>query len=451
MSSFAEPFAEPAGTTAVRGAVAAALEERIRARQASVAVVGLGYVGLPLAAEIAGAGFRVSGVDTDAERLRLLDQGESYIGDLRSELLVRLTGDGSLRARRSLGEIEPLDVVSICVPTPLRKTKEPDLSYVVAAARELSYLVKPGMLVILESTTYPGTTSEVIVPMLEESGLRVGRDFFVCFSPERVDPGNRQFPTRKIPKVIGGETAECTKLGALFYSQFMEHVVPVSSARVAEMAKLLENTFRMINIGLANEMALLCHKMGIDVWEVIEAAATKPFGFMPFYPGPGLGGHCIPVDPHYLSWKVRQAGHEARFIDLAGQINGSMPRFVVERVQEALNDQRQALNGSRIHIIGVAYKPNVADLRESPALDVVAELKRRGAAVSYSDPLLPRFQAGNEILHAQSLDAAAGADCTVILTDHDGIDYPYLVANCRLIVDTRNRLKGVLKPHIVRL
>ena len=305
-----------------------------------------------------------------------------------------------------------MDAVSISVPTPLRKTRDPDLSHVVAAAEDLAAHIHPGMLVILESTTYPGTTEEAILPLLEKSGLKVGRDFFLCFSPERVDPGNKHFHTRNIPKVIGGVTPACTEIGALFYSQFMEQVVPVSSTRVAEMVKLMENTFRMINIALANEMALMCDHMNIDVWEVIEAAATKPFGFMPFYPGPGLGGHCIPVDPLYLSWKTRQTGHEARLIDLAAQINIQMPRFVVDKVQAALNDRAKPVKGSRIHIVGVAYKRDVSDVRESPALDIIKLLAERGGEVSYTDPLVPRIEIESRVWESQPLDAAAkAADC----------------------------------------
>jgi UDP-N-acetyl-D-glucosamine dehydrogenase len=325
------------------------------------------------------------------------------------------------------------------------------MSFIVAATGQVAAQLHAGMLIILESTTYPGTTEELFVPMLERTGLKTGQDIFVCFSPERVDPGNPRYHTRNIPKVIGGVTPRCTELGCLFSSQVMERVVPVSSARVAEMVKLLENTFRMINIGLANEMALMCYRMGIDIWEVIEAAATKPFGFMPFYPGPGLGGHCIPVDPHYLSWKTKQAGHEPRFIELAAQINRSMPRFVVDRIRDALNNKERPMKGSRVHIIGVAYKRDVADVRESPALDIIALLKNLGAIVSYTDPFVARLETESGVLTSQPLEAASSAECVAIVTDHSTIDYRRLVEISSLIFDTRNSLNGIVSPKIMRL
>jgi UDP-N-acetyl-D-glucosamine dehydrogenase len=310
----------------------------------------------------------------------------------------------------------------------------------------------PGMLVILESTTYPGTTEEVVLPMLAASGLQVGRDFFLCFSPERVDPGNPKYQTKNIPKVVGGVTPACTDMGALFYAQALETVVPVRSTQVAEMVKLLENTFRMINIGLVNELAIMCDRMGINIWEVIDAAATKPFGFMPFYPGPGLGGHCIPIDPFYLSWKTRQAGIEARFIELAGYINGQMPHFVVEKVQNALNDRGKAVKGSRVHVLGVAYKRDINDVRESPALDIIHLLQRRGADISFSDPYVPSIQIEQETLFATDLSAAVGqADCVVIVTDHKDIDYQAVLRDADLVVDTRNALRGIVSDKIVRL
>jgi UDP-N-acetyl-D-glucosamine dehydrogenase len=345
-----------------------------------------------------------------------------------------------------------LDTINIAVPTPLRKTKDPDMSFVVSAAQEVARFAHPGLLVILESTTYPGTTDELLLPMFESSNLKVGEDFFLCFSPERVDPGNPKYQTKNIPKVVGGITANCTKAGALFYSQALEHVVPVSSTRVAEMVKLLENTFRMINIGLANEMATMCDRMNINVWEVIDAAATKPFGFMPFYPGPGLGGHCIPIDPFYLSWKTKQAGVEARFIELAGYINGNMPHFVVDKVQNALNDVRKPLNGSHVHVLGVAYKRDIDDVRESPALDVIHLLTKRGAEVTFSDPYVSRVQVEQHTFEADNNpEAISQADCVVIITDHKAIDYKDLVEKAQLVVDTRNALKGIQSPKIVRL
>jgi UDP-N-acetyl-D-glucosamine dehydrogenase len=434
------------------GMIAAELSEKIRARTARTCVVGLGYVGLPLAVELGQAGYQVIGIDRDPEKVRAIGGGECYIADVEPGRLADLVGSGTLRATTDPAVLEAMDAVSISVPTPLRKTRDPDLSYVVAAAEDLAAHIHPGMLVILESTTYPGTTEEAILPVIERSGLKVGRDFFLCFSPERVDPGNKEFHTRNIPKVIGGMTPACTEMGALFYSQFMDQVVPVSSTRVAEMVKLMENTFRMINIALANEMALMCDHMNIDVWEVIEAAATKPFGFMPFYPGPGLGGHCIPVDPLYLSWKSKQTGHEARLIDLAAQINVQMPRFVVDKVQAALNDRSKPVKGSSIHIVGVAYKRDVSDIRESPALDIIKLLGERGGEMSYTDPLVPRIEIESRVLESQALDVMAKAtDCVLVVADHSSIDYDRLLADADLVVDTRNRYQGVVSDKIVRL
>jgi UDP-N-acetyl-D-glucosamine dehydrogenase len=427
------------------------LAEKIRSRRARVGIVGLGYVGLPLAVEFARAGFSVTGIDISEQKARRVNAGDSYVGDIPSAILGPLVDVGKLRATADFDEVAELDTINICVPTPLRKTKDPDMSFIVSACQEIARRFHPGMLVILESTTYPGTTEEVVLPMLTQPGLEVGRDFFLCFSPERVDPGNPQFQTANIPKVVGGCTPVCTELGQLFYSQALERVVPVSSTQVAEMVKLLENTFRMINIGLVNEMALMCGRMGIDVWEVIDAAATKPFGFMPFYPGPGLGGHCIPIDPFYLSWKTRQAGIEARFIELAGYINGQMPHFVADKVQNALNDAGKPVKGSRIHVMGVAYKRDIDDMRESPALDVILLLRQRGALVSYSDPYVSRVRLDGLELAACPEEAAGAADCVVIVTDHTVFDYGALVNRSRLIVDTRNALKGIISDKIVRL
>ena len=437
-----------------REALAAAeqLKERIAKRTAKVGVLGLGYVGLPLAVEFATAGFDVTGIDVQADKVDRFNAGRSYVKDVKDEVFGPLVQAGKLRATTDFSVIEGLDTIDICVPTPLRKTKDPDMSYVVSATEQIAQHMHPGFLVMLESTTYPGTTDELVLPKLQESGLQVGRDFFLCFSPERVDPGNPKFHTGNIPKVVGGITPACTELGALFYGQALEKVVPVSSTRVAEMVKLLENTFRMINIGLANEMALMCSRMGIDVWEVIDAAATKPFGFMPFYPGPGLGGHCIPIDPFYLSWKSREAGIEARFIELAGYINGQMPQYVVERIQDALNDVAKPLRGSRVHILGVAYKRDISDVRESPALDIIHLLLRRGAIVSYSDAFVPKIATdGLELLAEELLPAADQADCVVIVTDHSGIDYAALVEHSRLVFDARNALKGMESPKIFKL
>jgi UDP-N-acetyl-D-glucosamine dehydrogenase len=432
-------------------ATAEVLGEKIRSRHARVGIVGMGYVGLPLAVEFAKAGFRVTGIDVNAEKTERVNAGDSYVGDVSSDVLAGLVKDGKLRATTDFDVVGELDTVNICVPTPLRKTRDPDMSYIMSSCQEIAKNFHAGMLIILESTTYPGTTDELLLPMFEKTGLRVGQDFFLCFSPERVDPGNPKYQTANIPKVVGGTTAACTEMGALFYSQALATVVPVSSTQVAEMVKLLENTYRMINIGLVNEIAMMCDRIGINVWEVIEAAATKPFGFMPFYPGPGLGGHCIPIDPFYLSWKTKQAGIEARFIELAGYINGQMPHFVVDKIQNALNDAGKPVKGSRIHILGVAYKRDISDLRESPALDVMLLLKRRGANLSYSDPHVPQLQLEGIDLHAQPETMAGEVDCAVIVTDHSAFDYREIAANARLIVDTRNALKGVNSAHIVRL
>jgi UDP-N-acetyl-D-glucosamine dehydrogenase len=435
-------------TTPVTAEVLAA---KIESKTARVGVVGLGYVGLPLAVEYAEAGYHVTGIDLSEGKTARINAGDSYIGDVPSSSVAPLVASGKLRATTDFSVIRDLDTVNICVPTPLRKTKDPDMSYIVAACEEIARYFHPGMLVILESTTYPGTTDELVLPMLEKSGLKVGTDFFLCFSPERVDPGNAKFQTKNIPKVVGGSTPACTELGRLFYSQALQTVVPVSSTQVAEMVKLLENTFRMINIGLVNEMAVMCDGMGIDVWEVIGAAATKPFGFMPFYPGPGLGGHCIPIDPFYLSWKTKQAGIEARFIELAGYINGQMPHFVVNKVQNALNDVGKPVKGSKIHIYGVSYKRDIEDVRESPALDVIHLLKKRGAVVSFSDPHVSQIRLEDETLLAEENGRFRTADCVVIVTDHSAFDYKALVEEAKLIVDTRNALKGFKSDKIVRL
>jgi UDP-N-acetyl-D-glucosamine dehydrogenase len=429
-----------------------ALEEKIKSRTAHVGIIGLGYVGLPLAVEFARAGFTVTGIDIQESRVAQLNRGESYVQDVRAETLRPLLESRKFSATTDFSAAADLDTITIAVPTPLRKTKDPDMSYIASVCQEIAKYLEAGKLVILESTTYPGTTEELVLPMLERPGFRAGEQFFLCFSPERVDPGNPRFQTANIPKVVGGITPACTRLGSLLYSQALQSVVPVSSTSVAEMVKLLENTFRMINIGLANEMALMCERMGINVWEVIDAAATKPFGFMPFYPGPGLGGHCIPIDPFYLSWKTKQAGIEARFIELAGHINGQMPHFVVDKIQNALNDQSKPLRGSHIHVLGVAYKRNVDDVRESPALDIILLLERRGARVSYSDPFVPRIRLdGHELAAEDSLDASARADCVAVVTDHAAFDYAAIAARARLIVDTRNALKNHPSSKVVRL
>jgi UDP-N-acetyl-D-glucosamine dehydrogenase len=431
---------------------AMALEEKIRNRTARVGIIGLGYVGLPLAMEFAKAGFSVTGIDIQESKVSRLNQGESYVQDVPSDTLKKWVSGGKFRATSDFSVILDLDTINIAVPTPLRKTKDPDMSYIVSACQETAKYLTAGKLVILESTTYPGTTDELVLPMLEASGGKVGEDFFLCFSPERVDPGNPHYQTANIPKVVGGITPACTRLGALFYAQALEKVVPVSSTSVAEMVKLLENTFRMINIGLVNEMALMCDRMGINVWEVIDAAATKPFGFMPFYPGPGLGGHCIPIDPFYLSWKTKQAGIEARFIELAGYINGQMPHFVVDKIQDALNEHSKPLKGSHVHVLGAAYKRDIDDVRESPALDIILLLERRGTRVTYSDPFVSTLHLQDHQLTAQDpIAMAEQADCVVVVTDHSGVDYAGVVDRAKLIVDTRNALKNYKSVKIVRL
>ncbi|HYM26397.1 MAG TPA: nucleotide sugar dehydrogenase [Vicinamibacterales bacterium] len=426
---------------------------RICNKQARIGVIGLGYVGLPLAVEFARAGFDVTGFDVDAWKVGEINARRSYIPDVAPQDLADSVAAGRLRATTDMSELAKMDVADICVPTPLRKTKDPDLSYVVQALEHVAAALKPGQLVILESTTYPGTTDEVALPMLEAKGLAADRDFFLAFSPERVDPGNQQYTTRNIPKIVGGHGPASTEAAAALYAQVVSTVIPVSSTRVAEMVKLLENTFRAVNIGLVNEIAQMCHKLDIDVWEVIDAAKTKPFGFMPFYPGPGLGGHCIPIDPHYLSWKARQVGFECRFIELAGHVNASMPEYVVERIGEALNAVRKPINGSKVHLYGVAYKKNVGDMRESPALDILELLSRRGAVVSYSDPFVPTLKHGLDTLEAvvEQAALAKSPDCVVVCTDHASFDWKRLVDSGVPIVDTRNALGSFNAPNIVRL
>ena len=428
------------------------LKEKIRNRHARIGIIGLGYVGLPLAVEFAKAGFQVTGFDVDVAKIAAINKGHSYIGDVSSEDVSTAVKAGKLSATDDMSKLHDMDAIDICVPTPLRKTRDPDLSYVILAVDAVRARLKPGQLVILESTTYPGTTDEVVQPALEEGGLKAGKDFYLAFSPERVDPGNQTHNTKNIPKVVGGMNDISTELAAELYGSIINTIVPVSSTQVAEMVKLLENTFRAVNIGLVNEIALMSHRMNIDVWEVIEAAATKPFGFMPFYPGPGLGGHCIPIDPFYLSWKARQNGFECRFIELAGHINGSMPSFVVERVSEALNSQRKAINGSRIHIFGVAYKKDVSDMRESPALDVLELLHRRGAILSYTDPHVPLLDhAEMSLKSVPEADAANGIDCAVICTNHSVFKYAEMPGRFPLVVDTRNALKNINAENVFRL
>ena len=429
------------------------LIERLRARQARVGVIGLGYVGLPLAVEFAKAGFSAIGFDVDASKIEQITRGESYIPDVPASQVRTELQAGRLCATTDFGRLAEVDTIDICVPTPLRKTRDPDLSFIVDAVEEIAKYLCRGQLVVLESTSYPGTIEEIVQPRLEASGLRAGRDFYLAFSPERVDPGNPSWNTANIPKVVGGVDETSAAAAVALYEQIAETVVPVSSTRVAEMVKLLENTFRAVNIGLVNELALMCHDLGVDVWEVIDAAKTKPFGFMPFYPGPGLGGHCIPVDPFYLSWKARQNGFESRFIELAGHMNAAMPKYVIERVGEALNSVSKPLRGSRVHLFGIAYKPNVGDIRESPAIDIAEILHQRGAVVSYSDPYVPQLaQAGIELESVAPDEALArGLDCALITTNHGRFDYDAIVRQAPLVVDTRNALRGISAAHIFKL
>ena len=425
------------------------LVERLNNRQALIAVVGLGYVGLPLAVAFAEAGFAVIGLDVDAAKVAQLNRGSSYIPDVPTERVAPLVAAGRLRATTDYADLRAADAISICVPTPLRKTKDPDMSYIIESVDAVAAISHSGLLVVLESTTYPGTTEEIIVPRLVNNGYRVGEDVFVAFSPERIDPGNAHFGVRNTPKVVGGVTPACTEVATALYATAVDQVVPVSSPMVAEMVKLLENTFRAVNIGLVNEMALMCDKLGVDVWEVINAASTKPYGFMPFYPGPGLGGHCIPVDPHYLSWKLKALNYTARFIELASEINTSMPLYVLDKVIDALNDEGKAVRGSRIVVLGVAFKRNIDDVRESPAIDVITLLQERGAEVAYFDPYVPRLRLHNNAALAAAPYSAAllrEADCVVIITDHDRFDWQHVVDHSRLIVDTRNATSRVRGP-----
>jgi len=432
------------------------LISKLRDRTARISILGMGYVGLPLAVVFAEAGFEVTGVDTVKSKTEGINRGESHIQDVPSEQVARLVESGKLRATTDFSVLKESEAVSICVPTPLRKTGDPDLSFILDAAAELARHVHPGMVIVLESTTYPGTTREILLPQLElTKELEAGRDYFLAFSPERVDPGREDWTTLNTPKVVGGITPDCSEVATIWYAQALETVVTVSSSEVAEMAKLLENTFRMINIGMVNEMAIMCDRLGVDVWEVIDAAASKPFGFMKFTPGPGLGGHCIPIDPLYLSWKLRGLQYTARFIELASEINTNMPRYVVGKVQDALNDRAKPLKGSRVLVLGVAYKPDVDDLRESPALDVIGLLEQKGARVSYHDPYIARVDHDGWELESVSdlMAAVASSDCVVIITNHSGYDYPAILETGNLIVDTRNALGSARKgnPKVVSL
>ena len=436
--------------------LAASLLEKIESRRARTGVVGLGYVGLPLAVELARSGYHATGIDLDVRKVDAINQGRSYIPDVPDAAVKSLREAGKLDATTDFSVVAQLDTINICVPTPLRKTKDPDMSYIVSAVDAIAKHLHPGMLIVLESTTYPGTTDEVVQPALEATGLKAGVDFFLAFSPERVDPGNPTFQTHNVPKVVGGCTADCARLAGALYSSAIETIVPVSSTRVAEMVKLLENTFRAVNIGLVNELALMCDRMNIDVWEVVDAAKTKPFGFMAFYPGPGLGGHCIPIDPFYLSWKAKQSGFDPRFIELAGHINSGMPHYVVEKVMDALNTRKKAVNGARVLVAGVSYKRDIDDMRESPALDVMHLLEEKGARVDYADPYVPEVHGrewpGRRDIKAVELQRGTikQYDCVVIVTDHKVFDYDAIVAEADLVVDTRNAIKTP-HAHVFRL
>ena len=429
------------------------LEQRLEKRTARLAVIGLGYVGLPLAVELAQAGFEVYGIDIDEKRVAQLNSGRSYIQDVPTADVRTLVRQKRFIATTDFSVLKKCDAVNICVPTPLSKQRDPDVSFIVAAATEVARFLHKGQLVILESTTYPGTTDELVLPMLAESGLVVGKDFFLAFSPERVDPGNAQFNTRNIPKVVGGVTETCTNAAVQLYRQRLDNVVPVTSTQVAEMVKLLENTFRSVNIGLVNELALMCARLKIDVWEVIRAAATKPFGFMPFYPGPGLGGHCIPIDPFYLSWKARASGFEARFIELAGHVNGHMPDHVVDLVGESLNAQGKSVRGSKVLVLGVAYKADIDDVRESPSLDIMEKLRERGAKIEFTDPYVPSIKFAGSVMKSVPFTPTQlkRFDCVVIATAHKNIDYGVVLRWSKGIVDTRNALVGKKSAKIVRL
>jgi len=422
------------------------LLKKIKNRKARVGIIGLGYVGLPLAVEYAEEGFSVIGLDISKQKVAMVNSARSYIDDIPNDRLTGLVKSGKLTATFDPALIKRMDTVSICVPTPLSKTKDPDISYILSAVEWIKRYLHKEMLIILESTTYPGTTEDMILPLLESSGLKVGRDFYLAFSPERVDPGNPVFATKNTPRVVGGITPRCTKAAKLFYEQAIENVVPMSSTKAAEMVKLLENTFRAVNIGLVNEVALMCDRLDINVWEIIDAAASKPFGFMPFYPGPGLGGHCIPIDPHYLSWKLKSLNYYARFIELAGDINSRMPEYVVERIRRTLNNQSKSVKKSKILVLGVTYKKDIMDTRESPALDVIKLLHEEGARIYYNDPQVPEIRLNNLRLKSSRLTKSGlkSADLVVILTDHTSYDYQKIVDNAQLLFDARNATRDIV-------
>jgi UDP-N-acetyl-D-glucosamine dehydrogenase len=419
------------------------LKQKITDHSAHVGVIGLGYVGLPLAIAFAEAGYQVTGFDKDTDRVAGINAGHCHIQDISEDELQQVLQDGRFQATHDFATLREVDAISICVPTPLSKTKDPDVSYIFDATREICACIHSGQLIVLESTTYPGTTDEVILPQIRETGLQLGKDFYLAFSPERIDPGNSSFSLKSTPKIIGGITEECTQIAALLYAQIIETVVPVSSSRTAEMVKLLENIFRAVNIGLVNEVALICDRLGLDVWEVIDAASTKPFGYMPFYPGPGLGGHCIPLDPHYLAWKLKTLDYRTRFIELADDINAGMPHHVMTRVGDVLNKVYKSINGAKLLVLGVAYKPDTNDIRESPALEVIRLLQEKGGDVCFHDPHVTKLEMAN--LHYTDLSASIlnWADCVIIVTNHRAYDYAWITQHAKLIVDTRNAMRDV--------
>lgn len=438
-----------------QGSIQEQLLTLIRSREARVGVIGLGYVGLPLAVEFARAGFNVTGIELLPDKVQSVNAGTSYISDVSDDVLAPLVETGHLIARQDFDVLSDLDAISICVPTPLSKSRAPDISHIISVTEEIARHRRRGQLIVLESTTYPGTTEEIIAPRLLDNGLSVGQDVFLAFSPERVDPGNQTYRIHNTPKVIGGLTPACLEVASALYETIIETIVPVSSTAAAEMTKLLENTFRAVNIGLVNEIAIMCDKLGIDAWEVIDAAATKPFGFMRFLPGPGLGGHCIPIDPHYLSWKLRTLNYTARFIELAGEVNASMPHYVVDKITAALNERAKPIKNSSILILGVAYKKDVEDTRESPALDIARLLLERGANLSYHDPHVPVLNLDDETLTSVNLNdnLLKASDCVVVVADHSEYDWAWIANHSDLIVDTRNTLKDVRDPKatIVKL
>ena len=429
------------------------LKQKISSRDAIIGIIGMGYVGLPLAIEFGKAGFKIIGFDINHQKVNTLNRGESYIIDVPSQDVKVLIEQGKLEATTDFSKISNVDAISICVPTPLRKTKDPDISYIVSAVEQIKKYFHKNLLIILESTTYPGTTDELLLKPFADLNYEVGKDFFICFSPERVDPGNPDYNTRNTPKVIGGVTKNCLTLACLLYGKAIENIIPVSTTRVAEMVKLLENTFRAVNIGLVNELAMMCDRMGIDVWEVVDAAATKPFGFMPFYPGPGIGGHCIPLDPQYLSWKAKMFDFYNKFIELATDVNGNMPRYTVQKIMEVLNRYHRCVNGSRILLLGISYKKNVDDLRESPALEIYKLLSEQGAHLQYHDPYAKEFVEVEKIIKSIELDYEdlKNHDCIVLCTDHSCFDYHQIANHAKIIIDTRNAFKGIVKENIYKL